>query len=447
MENYILVKAIGSGSYGDVWQAIDKQSGELVAIKKLKKKYISLNESRNLIEVQCLRAMHHPNIVKLKNLVKVDDNVYLVFEYMECSLDQLIKLRKQWKQLFTEDEVKAYSFQILQGLHHMHGKRYFHRDLKPANFLVSKDVIKIADLGMAKKIDSGLPYTQYVTTRWYRAPEVLLRSGVYGPEVDMWAVGAIMAEMMILYPLFPGKSSANQIGKICTIIGSPTEDSWGDGIRLAQNLNWSFPQIIGINLSALIPRASGEAISLISWLCSWNPSNRPTAAEALRHPFFQSFYNYVPPALPNYYVESNFIPPVSVLTRRRVELEQQDSTCTCLKWELKRRNYQNQNNYDNAINPTAVKRERASMSTVNPSLPYTENFMWPVFTGKRVDLERQDSTCTCLKCELKRSNVQNQNQNTHDNAINLTAMIRARANMSTVDQNNFMLPVSTRRRV
>ncbi|GAY63074.1 hypothetical protein KPL70_002360 [Citrus sinensis] len=136
-----------------------------------------------------------------------------------------------------------------------HRQGYFHRDLKPSNLLVSKGVIKIGDLGMVKEIDSNLPCTDYVTTRWYRGPEVLLFSEIYGPEVDKWAMGAIMFEMLSFGILFPGKSSADQIYKICQLIGSPTKDSWPLGIQLASNLNWKLPQMGGVNLLAVMPSA------------------------------------------------------------------------------------------------------------------------------------------------------------------------------------------------
>ncbi|KDO62954.1 hypothetical protein CISIN_1g026720mg [Citrus sinensis] len=137
----------------------------------------------------------------------------------------------------------------------LHRQGYFHRDLKPSNLLVSKGVIKIGDLGMVKEIDSNLPCTDYVTTRWYRGPEVLLFSEIYGPEVDKWAMGAIMFEMLSFGILFPGKSSADQIYKICQLIGSPTKDSWPLGIQLASNLNWKLPQMGGVNLLAVMPSA------------------------------------------------------------------------------------------------------------------------------------------------------------------------------------------------
>ncbi|CAN4128045.1 unnamed protein product [Withania somnifera] len=237
--------------------------------------------------------MNHPNIVKLKEVIRENDILYFVFEYMECNLYQLMKDRSI---LFSESEVRNWFFQVFQGLAYMHRQGYFHRDLKPENLLVSKDTIKVADFGLAREINSQPPYTEYVSTRWYRAPEILLQSPIYGPAVDMWAMGAIMAELLSLRPLFPGSSEADEIYKICSIIGTPTKRDWARGLELATAINYQFPQIAGVDLAFLVPSASENAISLIRSLCSWDPCKRPTAVDALQHPFFQSCF-YVPPSL------------------------------------------------------------------------------------------------------------------------------------------------------
>ncbi|XP_075506002.1 cyclin-dependent kinase F-4-like [Primulina tabacum] len=293
MERYKIIREVGNGTFGTVWRALSKQSGEVVAIKKMKKKYYSWEECVSLREVKSLRKMSHSNIVKLKEVIRENDILYFVFEYMECNLYQLMKDRGK---LFSETEVKNWCFQVFQGLAYMHQRGYFHRDLKPENLLVSKDVIKIADFGLAREINSQPPFTEYVSTRWYRAPEVLLQSPTYGPPVDMWAMGAIMAELCTLRPLFPGSSEANEIYKICSVIGSPTNNEWPEGIELANAISYQFPQVAGVHLSSLIPGVSEDVINLITSLCSWDPCKRPTALEALQHPFFQSCF-YVPPSL------------------------------------------------------------------------------------------------------------------------------------------------------
>lgn len=126
----------------------------------------------------------------------------------------------------------------------MHKHGFFHRDMKPENVLVTKDVLKLADFGLARETRSRPPYTEYVSTRWYRAPEVLLHSTSYNSPIDMWACGAIMAELYTLRPLFPGSSETDEIFKICAVLGTPTHATWPEGMKLAAAMNFKFPQVI-----------------------------------------------------------------------------------------------------------------------------------------------------------------------------------------------------------
>jgi len=261
MERYNIITEVGDGTFGSVWRAINKESGEVVAIKKMKKKYYSWEECINLREVKSLRRMNHPNIVKLKEVIRENDMLFFVFEYMECNLYQLMKSRGK---PFSETEIRNWCFQVFQALSHMHQRGYFHRDLKPENLLVTKELIKVADFGLAREISSEPPYTEYVSTRWYRAPEVLLQASVYSSAVDMWAMGAIIAELFSLRPLFPGSSEADEICKICSILGTPNQHTWAGGLQLAASIHFQFPQSGSIHLSEVVPSASQDALNLIS---------------------------------------------------------------------------------------------------------------------------------------------------------------------------------------
>jgi len=284
MDRYKVMKQLGDGTYGSVWKAVNNDTNEIVAIKRMKRKFYSWDECMNLREVKSLRKLNHPNIVKLKEVIRENDELYFVFEYMEYNLYQLMKEKEK---LFSEPKIRNWCFQMLQALAYMHRHGYFHRDLKPENLLVTKDVIKVADFGLAREVCSRPPYTDYVSTRWYRAPEVLLQSSCYSAAIDMWAMGAIMAELFTLRPLFPGASETDEIYKICSVIGTPNHQTWADGMKLAASMNFRFPQFSSTHLSVLIPSASAEAIDLMSAMCAWDPSKRPTASQALQHPFFQ----------------------------------------------------------------------------------------------------------------------------------------------------------------
>ncbi|GMJ04030.1 hypothetical protein like AT4G19110 [Hibiscus trionum] len=163
MERYKIIEEVGDGTFGSVCRAINKLSGEVVAIKKMKKKYYTWEECVNLREVKSLRRMNHPNIVKLKEVMRENNVLYFVFQFMEFNLYQLMKDREK---IFSEVEIRNWCFQVFQCLAYMHHCGYFHRDLMPENLLVTRDVIKIADFGLAREISSHPPYTEYVSTRW-----------------------------------------------------------------------------------------------------------------------------------------------------------------------------------------------------------------------------------------------------------------------------------------
>ncbi|BFG31364.1 hypothetical protein CerSpe_176380 [Prunus speciosa] len=299
MENYWFLKPLGEGSFGVVWKALHKVTGEIVAIKQLKNEVLRLTsweEFLQMAEVESLSQLKsHPNIVNLKQaFMEVDGTASLVFEFMEGNLSQFMQLQNM---RFNEAQIRNVCHQILLGLDHMHKNGWCHRDLKPDNLLVKQGVVKIGDLGSAKKIQPGIPFKDYVTTRWYRAPEVLLGSCFYDSKVDMWAVGVILAEMFNLRPLLPGKNVEDQLFSICRVLGSPTMKSWPEGQILAGQVEYQFPQFSGYGLSFCIPSASESAIQLITSLLSWDPAKRPTAAEALKHPFFVGSHR-IPRAIP-----------------------------------------------------------------------------------------------------------------------------------------------------
>lgn len=291
MERYESIKEIGDGTCGTVYKAINLETSEIVAVKKMKRKYYVWEECMNLREVKSLRKLNHPNIIKLKEIVRENNELFFIFEYMEHNLYDIMRERER---PFTEEEIRGFMTQLLQGLVHMHRSEYFHRDLKPENLLVTNNTIKIADFGLAREVSSSPPFTDYVSTRWYRAPEVLLQSSSYTPAIDMWAVGAILAELFTLCPIFPGESEIDQLYKICCVLGTPDWTLFPEARNVARLMNISYSKILPANLAELIPNASSEALNLISQLCSWDPLRRPTAEQCLQHPFFY-VSTWVPP--------------------------------------------------------------------------------------------------------------------------------------------------------
>ena len=280
MENYRVIKNIADGAFGSVKQAVNKTTGEVVAIKKLNKKYYSWEECLELREIKVLRKTVHPNIIKLKEAVRVNDDLYLVFEYCDKNLFNLMKETPELEEL----KIKELTKDILMGLSELHKGGFFHRDLKPENVLIQRNSAKLADFGLAKEIRSQPPYTDYVSTRWDRAPEILLKGRRYNWQVDIFALGCIIAEMYTKVPLFPGSSELDQLNRYCSLLGTPNE--WVDGMRMAISINYRFPNTFGVPLAQVIPNASPEAVELVSMMLTWDPRLRPNAEACLNHPFF-----------------------------------------------------------------------------------------------------------------------------------------------------------------
>lgn len=252
-----------------------------------------------LREIKSLRKLNHKNIVKLKEVIRANDDLYFVFEYLDQNVYQLIKDKTTD---LPESQIKSIIYQTLEGLAYMHKHGFFHRDLKPENLLASGEIVKIADFGLAREIRSRPPFTDYVSTRWYRAPEILLRSTSYNSPIDIFAMGAIMAELYMLRPLFPGQNETDQIYKTCAVLGSPSKTDWPEGYKLASQIGFSFPKFVATSLKTIIPNASDEAIDLMEKMMQYDPQKRPTASQCLEHEYFKDF---VSPVQNSIYGKSN----------------------------------------------------------------------------------------------------------------------------------------------
>ena len=301
MEDYEIIERIGGGTFADVFKAKEKSTGEIVAIKTLKKKYKKLEDCLELGECKSLQKLLDEsisdqkgfnNIIKLKQIIFVKKTglLNLVFEYMKQDLLELMKSKEPGH--LDESDIKDIIYQTLLGLAHMHKYGYFHRDMKPENLLINDKIVKIADFGLAREIRSIPPYTEYVSTRYYRAPECILKSSNYNSPMDIWAVGCIMAEMyMHPKPLFYGQNEKEVLNKICSILGTPNHDIWAKGIQQANLIGIKFPNNSGTDLANIIPNASPKAIEVMKQMLQWDPNKRPTAVNLLNDPFFVSEEN------------------------------------------------------------------------------------------------------------------------------------------------------------
>ena len=308
LKRYDVQLKLGKGAYGIVWKATDKRTKETVALKKIFDAFQnSTDAQRTFREVMFLQEMKgHEHIVSLTNVLKADNDrdIYLIFEYMETDLHAAIRAN------ILQDIHKQYIlWQTLKALKYMHSANLVHRDMKPSNLLLNSDcLMKVADFGLARSLKelqeqatSNSVLTDYVATRWYRAPEILLGSTRYDYSVDMWAVGCILGEMIYGKPIFPGQSTINQLEKILELTGMPsakTIQSLGSQYAermIDQTHGIGFAHSEAADVYASFKRtfsaATDDALDLLIRLLKLDPSERITAEEALKHPYVQQFHD------------------------------------------------------------------------------------------------------------------------------------------------------------
>eukprot|EP01097_Dermamoeba_algensis_P008917 TRINITY_DN6132_c0_g1_i1.p1 TRINITY_DN6132_c0_g1~~TRINITY_DN6132_c0_g1_i1.p1 ORF type:complete len:442 (+),score=74.26 TRINITY_DN6132_c0_g1_i1:68-1393(+) len=357
IDKYDLIYKVGEGTYGLVYKAsIKGKDREKVAIKQIKTtkegEGISLTACR---EVMLLKEIKHKNIIKLHEVILHPDDrsLYLVFEYAELDLFEIIKHhRENLKVPISESTVKSLIWQVLNGINYLHCHWIVHRDLKPSNILVMGEgggepgVVKIADFGLARLFQSPLrPLSEngVVVTIWYRAPELLLGSKHYTRAVDIWAIGCIFAELLLVKPIFPGRENPSssfqedQLQRIFSVLGKPSPEVWPSVVYLpewkkissnppaptpsnpssATSSGWSNSHPIS-NLRKYFSGLSlqysqtyqKEAFDLLSKMIEYDPSKRISAADALEHPFFKDLNTL------NSFASSN---PISYPIRRQLE--------------------------------------------------------------------------------------------------------------------------------
>ena len=206
---------------------------------------------------------------------------------MEMNLYQAIEGRKKY---LPEKKVKYWIYQTLKALETMHKKGIFHRDIKPENILLLKNKVKLADLGSCKGMYSKPPFTEYISTRWYRSPECLLTDGYYNYKMDIWGLGCVFYEMLTLEPLFPGDDEIDQVNKINYILGSPPNDLFEKFVKNSAHRNeFNFEYQKGIGINRYLTHVSHNCVDLIGKMLIYDPDLRPTATECLNHECFKEF--------------------------------------------------------------------------------------------------------------------------------------------------------------
>ncbi|KAK9815669.1 hypothetical protein WJX72_007692 [[Myrmecia] bisecta] len=294
-EKYAPIKAIGKGAYGVVCSAKDTVTGEKVAIKKITNAFENLTDARRTLrEMMLLRHLKHDNVIAVRDLLKPQsrekfNDVYLVYELMDTDLHQIIRS----SQPLTDDHYQYFVYQILRGLKFVHTANVLHRDLKPSNLLLNATCdLKICDFGLARTSTERNFMTEYVVTRWYRAPELLLSCEQYTAAIDVWSVGCIMAELLQRKPLFPGKDYIDQLKLIIKTLGSPSDsDLTFINSQKARAYIKALPTSQRAQFRSMFPEASPKALDLMEKMLQFDPRKRITVEEALKHPYLAQLHD------------------------------------------------------------------------------------------------------------------------------------------------------------
>jgi serine/threonine protein kinase len=290
---YTYGHVLGKGMFGVVYDGIHIASQNRVAIKRISLKCNNEAIVRIVREVKFLMFLRHVNITGLREMTMPMENVVdLVMDRMDADLYTVIHTCT-----LTSIQRTYILYQILCGLEHMHLSGVVHRDLKPQNILINKDIhVKVADLGIARSVSKRnmrIMYTGYVTTRWYRAPELCgCFFGSYDTSIDIWAVGCIFAEMLLKAPLFPGNDSLDQIKRIVEIMGSPRDEVVDNMINIpAKAFLKCIPKTQGNRLEGILTMATAYELDLIKKLLIIEPRARLSCSQALDHELFTIFNN------------------------------------------------------------------------------------------------------------------------------------------------------------
>jgi len=288
---YTVTKVLAQGSYGIISSAKNIETNENIALKKVILDDVT-KAKRILREIKLLRYFKgHDNIIAMKEIFMSRNDIYVHLELMDSDLRQVISS----KQPLSDDHIKYFMYQLLRGLKYIHSANILHRDLKPSNLLVNKSCdLKIGDFGLCKTAGhenhNGF-MEDYIATRWYRAPEVMLGWSHYTKAIDIWSCGCILAELIGRKPLFPGRDYIQQLNFITDVIGTPSiEDLRNVATESAKKYILNLPRKQKVPFINLYPQGNPLALNLLEKMLLFDPAKRCSVENALEHPYFADYH-------------------------------------------------------------------------------------------------------------------------------------------------------------
>ena len=354
---YEVLGVVGEGAYGIVYKCRNKETNEFVAIKKFKETNDELVKKTMKRELRMLQLLNHENIVCFKEAFKRKGNLFLVFEYVERNLLELLQDHPRG---LDPKLIRSLIFQLCKSIKYLHDKNIIHRDIKPENLLVNDSmVLKLCDFGFARTIKNTPKeqLTDYVATRWYRAPELLLTQGIYGPEVDYWAIGCIMGELVDGNPLFPGENEIDQLHCIQKVLGNFTEEQvemfYGNPLLNGKNLlDVVKPETLERRYLGKLPKV---AITFMKGLLCLDPKKRLNGSTVFLHPYFEKLMEVEKSKIlsqrsPHSHQDinggqSNNINPIPNTTRKPIIISNKENIQNDKKTNVTNINIINYNNY------------------------------------------------------------------------------------------------------
>ena len=433
MQNkYDVLGVVGEGAYGIVYKCKNKETGKYVAIKRFKEVDDDLVKKTMKRELKMLQKLHHPNVVDFQEAYKRKGNLYLVFEFVEKNL---LELLQEHPQGLDPNLIRHLIYQLCKAIKYMHEQNIIHRDVKPENLLITDNMeLKLCDFGFARLISGSCKekLTDYVATRWYRAPELLLTQGEYGKEVDYWAIGCIMGELVDGNPLFPGENEIDQIYCIQKVLGNLTEEQmdmfYNNPLFNGKNLlNVTKPETLQRRYMGKLNKVD---ISFMKGLLELDPKKRLNGKNVFSHPYFEVFegkkINMIKKNS-NHFMSSNNINNSSIDDEKKIfsknknfennnikskiQEQQNNSNSELLKIKLIQPNNNQNNNYSHSIPNKNNNKNKELIENKN------ENNI--------VILESSNNTINNLN-----NNQPNIDNNNKQNITNIT-------NISIINYNNY----------